>query len=112
MFRLTLGHPNAEHGAIEQPDADVDMGMQQEEAIDGGAIFLLSSYMNHSCSPNLAIGVPLADTNNVFFYATKKISKGEELFWCYTGNDLPKEERRKLLRLQYKFWCKCPSCIE
>lgn len=84
---------------------------------------LLIGLVNHACSPNAVLRVQ--DIENVQLQdiqprlvilkltASKTIKKGDEITFSYTWDVSPgvRQHHAKLLR-DYKFHCKCDSCVE
>lgn len=50
-------------------------------------------------------------TNKLTFLARRNIHPGEELTVPHVNFDLPRSERRRLLRENFGFWCSCPKCV-
>lgn len=80
----------------------------QKKKISLRGLYLLSSFLNHSCVPN---------TRNIFkedytmsVFATKDIGIGEEILTCYTGILWSTPARRCHLFKTKGFWCKCKRC--
>lgn len=77
----------------------------------GGAIYPTISLTNHSCCPNTyrySIGT------TCILRATKIIGKGSQILDNYGPQfqAMNLEERRRVLKSQYKFSCECPACVE
>lgn len=78
----------------------------------GTAFFPLQSCMNHSCCPNAKAFKSENDRDGqTTIIALRPIEIGEEVTISYIDEELPYEERQKLLA-DYGFRCKCPKCIE
>ncbi|KZO94836.1 MAS20-domain-containing protein [Calocera viscosa TUFC12733] len=83
----------------------------------GSALYRVSSYLSHSCSPSVRPSFPTG-TNELHLVATRAISKGEELTMAYTnthgdGDDSIEEayrKRRVRLARGWKIACECESC--
>jgi len=43
--------------------------------------------------------------------ARRTIHPGEELTLPYVNFHLDREDRRRMLRELYGFWCQCPKCV-
>ncbi|CAM8938992.1 unnamed protein product [Rhodiola kirilowii] len=72
----------------------------------GVGLWLLSSYINHSCCPNarrLHIG------DHVIVVASRDIKAGEELTFAYFDVFKPLEKRREMLAT-WGFICRCRRC--
>jgi hypothetical protein len=66
--------------------------------------------INHSCRPNASYY--WSDRlNKRIVYATRKITKGEEIFVSYIPLLLPQEQRQKHLD-RYGFKCSCEACAQ
>jgi len=83
----------------------------------GAALYRVSPYLNHSCSPSVRPSFPTG-TNELHLVANRAISSGEELTISYTcgrgdGDDSPEEARRKRrvkLARGWRFACECERC--
>ena len=75
---------------------------------NGTAVYLLSSFLNHSCEPNLTQHFQCDHT--IQFAAKRDIEKGEQLFTSYIDESLPRAERQNQLDFGYGFKCNCPKC--
>ncbi|KAG9832963.1 SET domain-containing protein, partial [Aureobasidium melanogenum] len=62
---------------------------------------------NHSCEPNASV---LFDAPRLMMRSLAPIKKGEEVFISYVDNTDPFYRRQALLRLRYRFECKCSKC--
>ncbi|KAJ8667364.1 hypothetical protein QAD02_009026 [Eretmocerus hayati] len=94
----------------------------------GYSISILSSYINHSCNPN--VSRCFTQDNNVVIYALQPIKKGSQIFECYldgihmnshcvklegshnTFYETPKDVRQAALKEIYGFTCSCESCVD
>lgn len=80
------------------------------EFADGDALYLVSSFFNHSCSPNIDRGN--SKTNSMEFYANKSILMGEELTIAYFSfTNISAKERRKQIHEMRGFLCQCELCV-
>ncbi|KAL3690862.1 hypothetical protein R1sor_004513 [Riccia sorocarpa] len=71
------------------------------------ALWLLPSFMNHSCTPNCVTYNPGREI--LFVRAGRDISEGEEL--CIAYFDILKDlETRQLCTVNWPFVCTCPRC--
>lgn len=83
--------------------------INDKATIQGSAIYRISSYLNHSCDPNVMAVDPHLGGHVSAFVAGKRITKDDELFYGYqTSGDV--HTRRKKLYEAYHFWCNCPRC--
>ncbi|KAG9947379.1 SET domain-containing protein, partial [Aureobasidium melanogenum] len=67
----------------------------------------LACSANHSCDPNASV---LFDAPRLMMRSLAPIKKGEEVFISYVDNTDPFYRRQALLRLRYRFECKCSKC--
>ncbi|KAH0008755.1 SET domain-containing protein, partial [Aureobasidium melanogenum] len=67
----------------------------------------LACSANHSCEPNTSV---LFDTPRLMMRSLAPINKGEEVFISYVDNTDPFHRRQALLKLRYRFECKCSKC--
>ena len=80
--------------------------------ISGNCIFTrIASIVNHSCDPNTTSVTTDGDTQMGF--ATRCISKGEEINQIYQGHygNTAKADRQKVLKQMFHFDCQCLACI-
>lgn len=85
----------------------------------GSALYLISSYINHSCSPS-AKPVFAEGTNELHLVASKDIAVGEEITVAYVDvsqhADESEEDCRRRRRMElargWKFACPCIKCTE
>ncbi|KAJ1968549.1 mitochondrial import receptor subunit tom20 [Dispira parvispora] len=78
----------------------------------GAGIYLVSSYIKHSCEPNVVPTFP-EGTNRLSIKVTHPIKKGEEITMAYVNvGDRPTEARQQELYQKYRFTCTCPRCTE
>lgn len=64
--------------------------------------------INHSCVPNAFL---LFRGRKVHLVCWKPINDGDEVFLSYSRFMHPTPERRTLLYMHFRFWCKCPACV-
>lgn len=69
-----------------------------------GEVFEIASRINHSCKPNLVF-----HQDDLCFYATDNIKRGEELTITYIDPKLGKKERASLLG-ELGITCMCCAC--
>ncbi|KAI9001373.1 MAS20-domain-containing protein [Trametes punicea] len=85
----------------------------------GSGIYVISSYLAHSCDPNTAPTFP-DGTNELHLVATRSIKKGDELTMAWvdvsTGADedpgMARRRRRIELARGWRFKCECPRCLK
>ncbi|KNA15267.1 hypothetical protein SOVF_099860 [Spinacia oleracea] len=105
------GSPKKAAEAVTRPILDaLDDGYSI--CCEGTAFFPLQSCMNHSCCPNAKAFKRDNDRDGqATIIALRPIQIGEEVTISYIDEDLPYEERQKLLA-DYGFRCKCLKCLE
>jgi hypothetical protein len=74
----------------------------------GLAVYLSSSFFNHSCSPNVGF---FRRGRFLAFIALEDIDEGAQLFISYVKAGLPVAERQKKLKETYFFDCRCDRCL-
>lgn len=85
----------------------------------GTALFLQSSFFNHSCEPNLDVNCSSGTENEravkLTAIANQDIARGSQLFISYVDADMEPyndgDNRRAFLRAAYGFECRCPRCV-
>jgi len=70
-------------------------------------LFYYSSFISHSCDPNISI---LGIGNFIFIIAERDIQKNDELTTFYIENDKEFTYRQNDLDLNYGFKCQCSLC--
>ncbi|WFD38228.1 uncharacterized protein MJAP1_001177 [Malassezia japonica] len=81
-----------------------------------GGLYLVHSYLNHDCEPNLSIKhVPgrggIRAATRISAQAVRPIAPGDELLISYVDPKLPASRRRELLWRDYCFGpCACARC--
>ncbi|CAH0725550.1 unnamed protein product, partial [Brenthis ino] len=75
------------------------------------AIYVTASMMNHNCKPNTR-HIYLNDDNNLALIATVPIAKGEMIFATYTQTLWGTLDRRRHLKMNKCFECKCERCSD
>lgn len=82
-----------------------------EIASEGFGLYTLTSCINHSCDPNVALLKPIGGLDSATtLVAIRPLVAGEQLFISYIDEDLPLEERQAALE-DYGFVCECNKCI-
>ncbi|KAL1937720.1 hypothetical protein VTO73DRAFT_12873 [Trametes versicolor] len=84
----------------------------------GSGIYLVSSYLVHSCDPNTRPTFPNG-TNELHLVATRPIEKGDELTMAWVdvstadGEDAGIARRRRRIELArgWRFKCECAKCL-
>lgn len=73
-------------------------------SVRAGCLYALASYMNHGCadSANVEIATPVHNTTTAFI-ASRAISQGEELRWCYSSD-------AQHVKDNYNCECDCANC--
>ncbi|OSC98985.1 MAS20-domain-containing protein [Trametes coccinea BRFM310] len=85
----------------------------------GSGIYLVSSYIAHSCDPNTTPTFPKG-TNELHLVATKPIKKGDELTMAWVDvaprddvdAGLARRQRRIELARGWRFKCECARCLQ
>eukprot|EP01112_Ceratiomyxa_fruticulosa_P000608 TRINITY_DN1054_c0_g1_i2.p1 TRINITY_DN1054_c0_g1~~TRINITY_DN1054_c0_g1_i2.p1 ORF type:complete len:435 (+),score=110.21 TRINITY_DN1054_c0_g1_i2:145-1449(+) len=77
----------------------------------GTGLFLLTSFINHSCKPNSRYSFPSNHTIHVFA-GPNGVKQGEELTISYIHTDTEYAQRQSHLYKHYGFRCACEKCIE
>ncbi|CAO2824445.1 unnamed protein product [Amaranthus hypochondriacus] len=97
--------------ALTRPILDA-LGDDYSICCQGTAFYPIQSCMNHSCCPNAKAFKREEDKDGqATIVALRPIQVGDEVTISYIDEDLPYEERQKLLA-DYGFRCKCAKCIE
>ena len=77
----------------------------------GSCISITAARINHSCIPNAIFSYLSNSKNPVQFYAIRPIPRNREITTSYSRNIfLPRLERKRRLRLDYGFECRCEAC--
>jgi tetratricopeptide (TPR) repeat protein len=105
---------DADPEAMEMGKEQLETHIQVDEThqVHAAAMYRLASFLNHSCEPNVALGLPCT-SHIVSWTALRPIKRGEELQTNYVfGHDLENDvqKRRQLLFEHYGFWCDCSLC--
>lgn len=78
------------------------------------ATYPFSSFLNHSCAPNVTKTNAGPNHETMLVVVTRPIKANDQIFDCYFSavhhNKSKKEERQKLLFEQYNFKCSCLAC--
>lgn len=78
--------------------------------VRGEGLFTLYSWVNHSCSPNVAKSYN-PTIKRLTVHATRDIKKGDQLFTDYADGTLhSKASRQTWLERNWEFRCQCKSC--
>ena len=70
----------------------------------GGVLHLFSSFINHSCDPNMTI---FCEGQEIRYRSLRKINAMEELTIAYVSVDWDVLARRDILMREYTFFCNC-----
>eukprot|EP01012_Entosiphon_sulcatum_P034209 TRINITY_DN4335_c0_g1_i1.p1 TRINITY_DN4335_c0_g1~~TRINITY_DN4335_c0_g1_i1.p1 ORF type:complete len:618 (-),score=115.00 TRINITY_DN4335_c0_g1_i1:13-1866(-) len=82
-----------------------------EGAHTGVALYLVGSFINHSCMPNVVM--TQSATNEAVFVTAARVRKGEPLCITYTPEDdmeTPKPQRQNKIFASWRFKCRCVLC--
>ncbi|XP_059485308.1 SET and MYND domain-containing protein 4-like [Neocloeon triangulifer] len=89
-------------------DFDVFGSAKSVEKDFGLAIYLASSFINHSCSPNM---IRVSYGSTAVYRIIKPVAKGEELTESYhVGMQIPSESRKRVCVNECCFHCQCLAC--
>lgn len=80
----------------------------EAEAAVGSAVYMLPSFYNHDCDPNMHI--IWIDNAEARLKALRDIEAGEELRICYIDASMDVEARQTILTQGYGFHCQCLRC--
>lgn len=70
--------------------------------------FIIQSYFNHSCIPNL---VRFECGNKTICTTTRPVKKGDQLFVFYLGYEMKdRQSKANFLKENFGFQCKCEKC--
>ncbi|KAF9915400.1 hypothetical protein FBU30_002029 [Linnemannia zychae] len=82
----------------------------RDRPITGGGLYRATSYLMHSCEPNVKVAFSSRD-HTVSVIATEDIQAGDELMVGYIKNGkLSTEQRRLELYTKYHLQCSCALC--
>ncbi|KAF9356528.1 hypothetical protein BGX34_009881 [Mortierella sp. NVP85] len=82
----------------------------RDAPITGVGFYRVSSYLMHSCEPNVKIVFSEHD-HKASLVTTREVKAGDELVIGYIHNgSLSTEDRRLELFTKYRFRCMCPMC--
>lgn len=76
--------------------------------LSNNQIYFISSFINHHCEPN--VRYEFDSKLKLSLYARKEIKKGDQLYITYVNPLHGVILRRRELRVQYGFICKCCRC--
>eukprot|EP00240_Pyramimonas_obovata_P006056 CAMPEP_0118947288 /NCGR_PEP_ID=MMETSP1169-20130426/45738_1 /TAXON_ID=36882 /ORGANISM="Pyramimonas obovata, Strain CCMP722" /LENGTH=338 /DNA_ID=CAMNT_0006893471 /DNA_START=157 /DNA_END=1173 /DNA_ORIENTATION=+ len=77
----------------------------------GTGVYLLPSFFNHSCDPNVDVEFP--ENNSTMTLRTRRdVTVGEELYITYIDASAAAGMRQKELQWGYGFVCQCSRCVE
>lgn len=79
------------------------------ECTNNKCLFIITSYLNHSCSPNL---ININYDNRMVCMTTRQIQKGQQLFINYAGDLVEQtfDKWQTVLWERFKFLCECERC--
>jgi import receptor subunit TOM20 len=124
MFNC-YGFPASETAAADSIKTTDMPPRGSSEGLGGVAMYVLSSHMNHSCAPNVAVSfaypkprqmklnnaAKTMGSPSLVVKALKPITDGEELVTSYVPlSEMTREERQTLLD-PWKFKCGCDACM-
>uniref|UniRef100_A0A7C9DDD1 SET domain-containing protein n=2 Tax=Opuntia streptacantha TaxID=393608 RepID=A0A7C9DDD1_OPUST len=82
----------------------------EAEAGVGNAVYILPSFYNHDCDPN--VHILWIDNTNSRLKALCDIEEGEELRICYIDASMDHQARQNVLMGGFGFKCSCHRCVE
>lgn len=68
----------------------------------------ITSYLKHSCAPNVSKFVL---GNTVIVVAMRPIEQGEQLYVSYCDVSKSTNDRQHILQMEYGFQCRCERCL-
>ena len=71
----------------------------------GVGVYPLQAFLNHDCRSNTET-MEHPDTHDIKVYASRNISKGEQVTTSYVNSSQPVILRRELLHNTWNFWCR------
>lgn len=74
------------------------------------SVYLLQSLLNHDCSPNIKVVISPNRYEGLKVYSSRNIRGGEELYTSYVSPSHTLQQRRRELRVNWGFICKCHKC--
>lgn len=81
----------------------------EAEAGVGNAVYILPSFYNHDCDPN--VHIIWMDSTHARLKALRDIDEGEELRICYIDASLDHNARQEILQGGFGFSCSCHRCL-
>ncbi|KAK9266581.1 hypothetical protein L1049_021646 [Liquidambar formosana] len=82
--------------------------VEAEDAV-GNAVYMLPSFYNHDCDPN--VHIIWIENANARLKALRDIEAGEELRICYIDASMDRDARQTLLCEGFGFQCCCLRCL-
>ncbi|KAI0821910.1 hypothetical protein BC628DRAFT_787643 [Trametes gibbosa] len=86
-----------------------DHSLSTDTVAGSGAVFLLGSRFNSSCTPNVN-NYWNSEREQITFWAVRDIAEGEELLISYAEQFVGRDKRRELLKTRFGFECVCVAC--
>lgn len=77
----------------------------------GKAVYILGSFFNHSCEPNVNVQWS-GNSGRVTFHAAGPIDEGEQLVVSYIDTEASVSNRQAQLLRGWGFTCHCAKCVE
>ncbi|XP_059668559.1 histone-lysine N-methyltransferase ATXR4 [Cornus florida] len=81
----------------------------EAEAAVGNAVYMLPSFYNHDCDPN--VHIIWIENVDARLKALRDIEAGEELRICYIDASMDHGARQTILSEGFGFQCRCPRCL-
>lgn len=76
--------------------------------LENNQVYFITSFLNHDCEPNVRYDIDSKLKLSIF--ARKEIKAGDQLFMTYVNPLHDVDLRRRTLRMNYGFVCKCSRC--
>jgi import receptor subunit TOM20 len=87
---------------------EIVRGSKDTTLIKGAGLYFVSSYISHSCEPNVSFEF-CEGNSSLYVIANKNLDSGTELKVPYVPLC---EGRRELIQAEYGFTCKCGLCVD
>ncbi|GMN55962.1 hypothetical protein TIFTF001_025082 [Ficus carica] len=81
----------------------------EAEAAVGNAVYMLPSFYNHDCDPN--VHIIWIDNVDAKLAALRDVEPGEELRICYIDASMDHDARQTILSGGFGFQCNCLRCL-
>jgi import receptor subunit TOM20 len=85
---------------------EIVRGSKKTTGVKGAGLYFVSSYISHSCDPNVTFEFREGNSK-LYVIAAKDLDIGTELKVQYVPFG---DNRRQIIQDEYGFLCKCPLC--